>query len=438
MKTEKAEGRLKKERIFALVYFPLVIAIYIALTAILKDYLRFLFIIPLGILFYLLRLVIILPFSKKERSIKNKMIRLAVFLTLCVALTIAAAEMRNSYHLPLYPYDFSEQGADEALSVSHEDDGRYVVTMKRDELKILQLTDIHIGGTLSTYRQDYQAFASMYRVIQKAKPDLIIITGDLVYPIPLQSLTFDNRTALVYICDFMGRIGIPWAFVYGNHETELFSKYSTEELNNCLEAYTFDHGGSLLFSYTQPDIYGRYNNLIEVRNSDGTLNQALFLIDSNDYASKMLNDYDGIHENQIQWYRQTVLDLERSERKSISSMLFFHIPIPEYETAYLALQAGADNAELLFGERREGCACSARNSGLFTVALELGSTRAIFCGHDHLNDIGIRFCGIDLVYGKSIDYLAYPGIDKMAEQRGGTMVTLLPNSEYYYTLIPDD
>jgi len=39
------------------------------------------------------------------------------------------------------------------------------------------------------------------------------------------------------------------------------------------------------------------------------------------------------------------------------------------------------------------------------------------------------------VYGKSIDYLAYPGIDKLFEQRGGTMVTLKSDSKYEYTLI---
>ena len=118
-------------------------------------------------------------------------------------------------------------------------------------------------------------------------------------------------------------------------------------------------------------------------------------------------------------------------------MLYFHIPLPEFEEAYQALLAGSQDAELLFGERREGCASADKNSGLFDTILELGSTKAIFCGHDHLNDAGIRYKGVDLIYGRSTDNLAYPGIDRLTDQRGGTMVILLPESAYAYALFPE-
>ncbi|MDY3766456.1 MAG: hypothetical protein SO016_07160 [Lachnospiraceae bacterium] len=49
-----------------------------------------------------------------------------------------------------------------------------------------------------------------------------------------------------------------------------------------------------------------------------------------------------------------------------------------------------------------------------------------------INNMGIRYKGIDLVYSKSIDYFAYPGIDKMTEQRGATMIDL--NEDGSYTL----
>ena len=62
--------------------------------------------------------------------------------------------------------------------------------------------------------------------------------------------------------------------------------------------------------------------------------------------------------------------------------------------------------------------------------VELNSTKAIFCGHDHLNDFGITYKGIRLNYGKSIDYVAYTGIDKSTWQRGGTIIEIKDNSDF--------
>lgn len=438
---KEGQKKTRREWLTALIWLMVTLTVYAVSVIVLKDWTRYLFILPLALIFYFLRLAILLPLSKKERGRGNRLARRVIYLALWVALLAGTVLWRDSYGLPLYPYltvgssPFEPQNI---ASIEHEADGRFIIRTKNDTLKVLQLTDLHIGGTLSTYKQDRAAFESIYfQVIQEARPDLIIITGDLVYPIPLQSLSVDNRTPLVYVCDFMEKIGIPWAFVYGNHETELLAQFDADELNETLTAYTFDHGGHLLFSQVHPDIYGRYNNLIEVRNADESLNEALFLLDSNDYASLDPTDYDSIHADQIDWYRRTVEELNEREGKTVSSMLYFHIPLPEFEDAYQALLAGSPEAELLFGERREGCGCADKNSGLFGTVLELGSTKAIFCGHDHLNDAGIRYKGVDLIYGRSTDNLAYPGIDRLTDQRGGTMVTMLLGSAYEYALFPE-
>ena len=61
---------------------------------------------------------------------------------------------------------------------------------------------------------------------------------------------------------------------------------------------------------------------------------------------------------------------------------------------------------------------------------EKGSTEAVFVGHDHLNNMGIKYKGVDLVYSKSIDYIVYPGISQMTEQRGATLITILQDGSY--------
>ena len=54
----------------------------------------------------------------------------------------------------------------------------------------------------------------------------------------------------------------------------------------------------------------------------------------------------------------------------------------------------------------------------------------MFCGHDHLNTISLTYQGIQLAYGLSIDYLAYPDIEEKTEQRGATLITLFSNSTF--------
>ena len=62
--------------------------------------------------------------------------------------------------------------------------------------------------------------------------------------------------------------------------------------------------------------------------------------------------------------------------------------------------------------------------------LELGSTKAMFNGHDHVNNTTFEYKGITFSYGYSIDYFAYSGIDKLGSQRGCTMITCKSNSSF--------
>ena len=69
-------------------------------------------------------------------------------------------------------------------------------------------------------------------------------------------------------------------------------------------------------------------------------------------------------------------------------------------------------------------------SSLFDTAVELNSTKAMFYGHDHLNNVSLEYKGIRLTYGLSIDYLAYQGIENETDQRGGTLITLKPDNTF--------
>ena len=68
--------------------------------------------------------------------------------------------------------------------------------------------------------------------------------------------------------------------------------------------------------------------------------------------------------------------------------------------------------------------------------LELGSTKATFCGHDHFNNMSLEYKGIRLTYGMSIDYLATPGTATSTKQRGGTLIIVAPDSSFTIEQVP--
>lgn len=110
------------------------------------------------------------------------------------------------------------------------------------------------------------------------------------------NLSVTESECVIRLAAFMRNTGIPWAFTYGNHDTESLASANKQELNEVYKSLPFKTSGNLLYPYTQPDVMGRNNQLIEIRNSDGTLNTWLFMIDSNAYTGEGINVYDYIHD----------------------------------------------------------------------------------------------------------------------------------------------
>ena len=120
--------------------------------------------------------------------------------------------------------------------------------------------------------------------------------------------------------------------------------------------------------------------------------------------------------------------------------MLFYTPVKEYKTAYQLYDSGSVEVKYYFGVNEEEMfdkVCSSDYpSKIFDTALELNSTKAFFCGHDHYNNMSLEYKGIRLTYGMSIDYLAMPGISKDTKQRGATLITVHEDSSYDIEQIP--
>lgn len=79
------------------------------------------------------------------------------------------------------------------------------------------------------------------------------------------------------------------------------------------------------------------------------------------------------------------------------ALAYFHIPIPEYNAAFLSPSS-------TMGEKQETICSASANCGLFTSLVEAGDVKATFVGHDHVNDYCGDLLGIQLCYGGGIGY----------------------------------
>ncbi len=429
------------------------------------------------------------PQEKKKRRIRDIIISASVIgvvvLFIC-SLAIAAAVGTNA-HYKLIDNLEPARGADNPapVPVKDPDTGYWTFTVENDQtFKVLQLTDIHIGGGAFSINNDTWAINAVAKLVQNVKPDLVIVTGDIGFPVPYSAGTFDNKREAELFAALMEKLGIYWAHVYGNHDTELYSLYDRQELTDLvyMDKEKYPH---CLFEPGPKEVDGVGNYIINVKNKLGLITQSFVLFDSHAYTDGdylgIAWKYDNIHQNQIDWYEKEIKSLNTKNRlkyaslsavdklayataagldpveteakfadpdaMTIKSSAYFHIPLVEYYDVYheyvdLGMKKVGKDYEYLRGNAGESgkvVYCGMHEDNLFETAQRLKSTGYIFCGHDHYNNFQIRYWGKDgnkstdfsivLTYGMSIDYLAMPGIAKKYEQRGGTIIRVLPNGE---------
>ena len=261
-------------------------------------------------------------------------------------------------------------------------------TEYKDDFKIVQLNDIHLGN------KDNRAlhYDFLRLTINDADADMIVCVGDL--------FTFADKTVARELFAFLDSFGIPWTITFGNHDEQCYFSvdWVTDYLNN--------YGSNCIFRDIQDDdVYGNANFAINLTDGSDVVAQVI-VMDSNRYNYGEYWGYDYIKDNQIEWYENLLNYTTQSCGKTVPSVMFFHIPLPEYNDAWDAAEAG--QAELLYGEKNEKVCCPEVNTGLFDKIVELGSSKAVCCAHDHMNNFRVLYKGVALCYGiNSTDRVYY-------------------------------
>ncbi|MCR5150850.1 MAG: metallophosphoesterase [Clostridiales bacterium] len=301
------------------------------------------------------------------------------------------------------------------------------------DFKILSATDFHFSTNASL---NVRSCEQLCRRIEEQKPDLVVFTGDIIQG-------KYQQVDAVKFARMMDKTGVYWCYCFGNHETREekgFYKWLILKSLSCGKRSLCLHGKKELFGF------GNYN--INIMGSDGKIKTSLFMFDSGrdirqEYTAeygldKNAKGYDYLKSNQILWYEETVKTLQK-DSPDLLSMMFMHIPLCEYGEIFEGDDKSgfkpSGRGKVIYGTQCEGVGSSCYNSGMFSKIKALGSTKAVFAGHDHVNDWCAVYEGVHLVYSLHGGYNPYHMGDKFNApesewKQGVTVTTIYPDLSF--------
>lgn len=298
------------------------------------------------------------------------------------------------YTLLLYPLS----AKDKSVSFVFNQEGRF---------KIAQFTDLHWKHNSTNCAA---TIATIKHVLNTEKPDIAILTGDVVTHSPA-------KEAWLTIAKIFEEAQIPFAVTLGNHDAEAgISRKAIFELLDDLPYFVGEKGPD--------DIQGTGNYIIPIAGNNSETSALIYCFDSNDYPPvNKYGDYDWIHYNQIAWYRQQSQQyIDTNNNKPLPALAFFHIPIPEYNNVV--------GRNTTIGTKGEEITPPEINTGLLASMIDMKDVMGIFVGHDHNNDyIGIEH-DIALAFGRVTGTNAYG-----KSERGARIIELYENKFRFDTWI---
>ena len=175
--------------------------------------------------------------------------------------------------------------------------------------KIVQFTDLHYKTNTPASNV---ALACIDEIVNQEMPDLIVVTGDIIYSKP-------GNEALQEVLDCLSAHKVPFVMTFGNHDGE--QDVPLTALYDQMRKAPYN---------IQPDrnITKTMDYVLPIKSSNGARTAALiYCLDSHN-RSRMagVNGYQWLTFDQISWYRrQSEAFRSRNGGKTLPALAFFHI-----------------------------------------------------------------------------------------------------------------
>jgi hypothetical protein len=282
--------------------------------------------------------------------------------------------------------------ADDRFELVHDGSGPF---------RILQLTDTHFGRPKDGDKaKDEKSRVLIRTLIDENQPSMAFHTGDFIN----NDMDGVEHSAI----GFMNDLGIPWSVVFGNH----------------------DHGPAT-GSLTMEDYYAKFQNhavgfikVPEHEAADGvkTTREYCFRIDvrAKDAPAPgftLIGFNCGkrkpalhVPESQMAWMKAQ-LEADAKLGRTHPIIVMQHVPTVDFKTLYDSGKATGRKGEDVCFESDTGAVLDAYSASK--------RVRAVFVGHDHVNDYIGEQKGVKLVYGRVSGWAGYGDW-----QRGGRTIDL--------------
>ena len=293
----------------------------------------------------------------------------------------------------------------EDWSVEQAYSSDYAVELKKEPNKdfvILNLTDIQLEKWEAQGEYGRLLESTVERLMEQVKPDLITLTGDNGY----------STSGYLHLIQLLDAYGVPWAPVMGNHDgsccvSEFWCAYRLYKAKNCV--FRFGPKGMG---------YGNYAiNITE----NGKIIHTMMMLDT--HGNHDEPEY--ITDDQLAWFQWVLEGVTAAAGRPVESSALFHIPLPEYKTAYEEAWDSEQNcfvggyAQTSFGANHASVSIGADSCPFFGLCQQLG-VKNLICGHDHNNCSSIVYQGVRLTYALHTG----PGGYYEEGMNGGTVLTI--------------
>lgn len=275
-----------------------------------------------------------------------------------------------------------------------------------NEFTILQFTDLHYGYS---FIENSRTNAIQIKLIENIRPDLVIITGDLVSGYLCRNQCpglFENNW--LQFSKIYTKLKQPYALIFGNHDLD--AELTAEQIAN-LE---FSNNFSIFNGSRKIDPFSFSNYKVSINSNFS--NQTEFNLWMFDTRSMNCQgnefSYGCIGDQQLKWFAQES-EISRSDNQYISGLVFFHIPLPEFMQLWNIYETG--------GVKGESVSCPLANSGAFEEFKKRGNVKGVYCGHDHNNDFQGTYKGVQFAYGRKTGFGSYMSRDL---QKGGRVIKI--------------
>lgn len=298
---------------------------------------------------------------------------------------------------------------------------------------IVQFADVHnSGGT----PDDLRSLALMEQVLRLEAPDLVVYTGDQIRLGPDPLAQFRQVTGI------SEQAGIPYAFVFGNHDSRSVARRELMEMEVDRPLCMAEAGpervsgiGNYTLTVLESDAAAGRRTLTAGK-TGGDLLPAPAADESAAVASESFrrgaanlyffdsecNAPEGAARNgrnewigrdKAEWLAETSKELEIRHGAKLPALAFFHIPLPEYDEVW--------NTRPCYGHRLAEVRCPKLNTGVFAAMVESRDIMGTFVGHDHSNDYWGELAGIRLCYGRTT---GFNGSVREGHSRGARIIRL--------------